>query len=147
MREKSDRIREAVADMDSRKVDFEYDGEMSADVALNEELLKLYPFCRLSAPANVLIMPALHSAHIASNMLAELGGGTTIGPILCGMDKPVQIVQMDASVSDIINLSAVAAIDAIDAQRDGRTRRGNTGGCTVKAGKKTIKKKPGAAGK
>lgn len=87
---------------------------MSADVALNKELLSLYPFCRLKEPANVLVMPALHSAHIASNMLEELGNCTNIGPILCGAAKPVQIVQMDASVADIINLSAIAAIDAID---------------------------------
>lgn len=114
MREKSDRIRDAVKIMDSRKVSFEYDGEMSVDVALNKELLSLYPFCRLSGPANVLVMPGLHSAHIASNMLEELGMGSNIGPILCGFEKPVQIVQMDASVADIINLSAIAAIDAID---------------------------------
>lgn len=114
MKEKSNRIRDAVKLMESHKVDFEYDGEMAADVALNKELLSLYPFCRLSEPANVLIMPALHSAHIASNMLSELGAGVTIGPILCNMEKPVQIVQMDASVADIINLSAIAALDAID---------------------------------
>lgn len=114
MKEKSDRIRHAVKILDERGVDFIYDGEMSADVALNKELLSLYPFCRLKEPANVLVMPALHSAHIASNMLEELGNCTTIGPILCGAAKPVQIVQMDASVADIINLSAIAAIDAID---------------------------------
>jgi len=147
MREKSERIRDAVCEMDKRKVDFEYDGEMSADVALNAELLSLYPFCRLSAPANVLVMPALHSAHIASNMMAELGGGTTIGPILCGMDSPVQIVQMDASVSDIINLSAIAAIDAIETQRATRRRHGNAGNSTAKSKQGTVKKKPKAAGK
>lgn len=119
MKEKSERIREAVRIMDSRKVDFEYDGELSADVALNKELMSLYPFCRLSGPANVLVMPALHSAHIASNLLVELGSGSNIGPMLCGLEKPVQIVQMDASVADIINLSAVAAIDAIDRKGSG----------------------------
>ena len=128
MREKGNRIREAVAILDSRDVDFEYDGEMAADVALNKELLSLYPFCRLSEPANVLIMPALHSAHIASNMLSELGAGTMIGPILCNMSLPVQIVQMDASVADVINLSAIAAIDAIDAKGGThKTKRGNVG--------------------
>ncbi len=114
MREKSERIRLAVKEMDKLNVDFEYDGEMSADVALNEELLSLYPFCRLSKPANVLVMPALHSAHIASHLVEELEAGVNISPILCGMEKPVQIVHMDASVSDIINLAAIAAVDAID---------------------------------
>lgn len=121
MREKSERIRDAVKILDRRKVDFEYDGEMAADVALNAELMALYPFCRLSAPANILIMPALHSAHIASNMLQELSGGATIGPILCGMDKPVQIALMNASVADLINLAGVAAIDAADAANQAKT--------------------------
>ena len=78
--------------MDSRITDFEYDGEMSADVALNADLRELYPFSRLSGPANVLIMPALHSANISSKLLQELGGGTVIGPILVGLTKAVQIV-------------------------------------------------------
>jgi malate dehydrogenase (oxaloacetate-decarboxylating)(NADP+) len=103
-----------VAILDSRNVDFEYDGEMSADVALNPELMKLYPFCRLSGPANVLIMPALHSANIASKLLQELGGGSLIGPFLTGLEKPVQIIQMGATVSDILNLTALAAVDAMD---------------------------------
>lgn len=114
MREKAQRIRDAVKLMDSRKVDFEYEGEMSASVALNEELMSLYPFCRLSAPANVLIMPALHTASIGSELLRELGHGVLIGPILVGMEKPVQIVQMNSSVSDIINMAAVASMESID---------------------------------
>ncbi len=114
MREKSVRLRDAVAMMDARTdVDFEYDGEMGADVALNKELMSLYPFCRLSAPANVLVMPALHSANIVSGMMQELGNGSVLGPVLVGMDKSVQIVNMNASVSDIINLAAVAAMEAI----------------------------------
>ena len=117
MGEKSERILEAVQILDSRDVNFEYDGEMAADVALNTELMKLYPFCRLSAPANVLVMPALHSANIVSNMLQELGGGSMIGPILSGMELPVQIASMNASVSDIINLAGIAAIDSIDSGR------------------------------
>ncbi len=145
MREKSDRIREAVRIMAERNVDFEYDGEMAVDVALNKELLKLYPFCKLSEPANVLIMPGLHSAHISSNMLSELGDGVTIGPILCNMAKPVQIVQMDATVADIINLSAIAAIDAIDLKGPAaKKKRGNVGAkrrASVHAGKKTRVKK------
>jgi malate dehydrogenase (oxaloacetate-decarboxylating)(NADP+) len=112
MREKAERIRQAVAIMDSRQLDFEYDGEMSADVALNPELMALYPFCRLSGPANILIMPALHSANIGAKLLQELGGGTVIGPILIGLEKPVQIVEMGATVSDIVNLAALAAYAA-----------------------------------
>lgn len=114
MHEKAQRVREAVAILDKRNVDFEYDGEMSADVALNPELMKLYPFCRLSGPANVLIMPALHSANIASKLLQELGGGSLIGPFLTGLEKPVQITQMGATVSDILNLTALAAVESMD---------------------------------
>ena len=120
MREKSARIRDAVKHLDSRKTDFEYDGEMSADVALNKDLMSLFPFCRLSGPANVLIMPALHSANITSNVLQELTSGSMIGPILMGMEKPVQIAQMNASVADIINLAAIASMDAIE---QGKTRK------------------------
>jgi malate dehydrogenase (oxaloacetate-decarboxylating)(NADP+) len=116
MREKSVRIRDAVKVLDTKKVDFEYDGEMSASTALNQELMSLYPFCRLSGPANVLIMPALHSAHIASHMLQELSDGVTIGPILIGMNRPVQVLQMNATVSEILNLAALAALEAIEGQ-------------------------------
>ena len=115
MREKSKRIRDAVEILDNRDdINFEYEGEIAADVALNPELMALYPFCRLSGPANVLVMPALHSAHISANLLEELGVGTVIGPILVGLSKPVQIVGMNAGVSDIINLAAIGSIDAIE---------------------------------
>jgi malate dehydrogenase (oxaloacetate-decarboxylating)(NADP+) len=114
MREKAERIREAINILDKRNVNFEYDGEMSADVALNAELLKLYPFCRLKKPANVLIMPALHSASISSKLLQALGGGTVIGPVLTGLEKSVQIVQMGSTVSEILNMAAFAAVDAIE---------------------------------
>jgi len=113
MREKSDRLREAVHVLDGMNVDFEYDGEMSASVALNKEMMSLHPFCRLTGPANVLIMPGLHSAHIASNLLQELGDGVTIGPITVGLQKSAQIVQMTATIGEIMNLAAVAAMDAI----------------------------------
>ncbi len=116
--ERAMRTQDAVAELDRREVDFEYDGEMSADVALDPELLDLYPFCRLSGPANVLIMPALHSAHISSKLLRHLGGGTVIGPLLIGLSKPVQILPMNASVSEIINLAAIAAYDAIGEPSD-----------------------------
>ncbi len=107
--ERSDNVVEAVRILDESNVDFEYDGEMAADVALNEEKMSLYPFCRLSAPANVLVMPAYHSASISTNMLQELGGATVIGPLLVGFDKPVQIVPLGSKDSDIVNMAAIAA--------------------------------------
>ena len=109
---KTRRIREAVRLLDARDLDFEYDGEMSADVALDSGLQSLFPFCRLSGPANVLVMPGLHAANIASKLVQELGGGTVIGPLLVGLEKPVQIVQLGATVSDVLNLAAFAAADA-----------------------------------
>ena len=118
MREKSERIRDAVHLLDHMKVDFEYDGEMSAGVALNKEMMSLYPFCRLSGPANVLVMPGLHSAHIASNLLQELGDGVTIGPITVGLQKSAQIVQMTATIGEIMNLAAVAALESIVEQEN-----------------------------
>ena len=114
MFDKAQRIRDAISLLDARTVDFEYDGEMSADVALDEALLELYPFCRLSAPANVLIMPELHSANISAKLLQKLGGGTAIGPILNGLSKPVQIVQMGSTVSDLVSAAALAAHEVRD---------------------------------
>ncbi|CAI27565.1 NADP-dependent malic enzyme [Ehrlichia ruminantium str. Gardel] len=102
------RMRKAIEILDNCNVNFEYDGEMSIDVALNPELLTLYPFCRLTSSANVLIMPTLHSASISSKLLREATGVPVIGPILVGMEKPVQIVQMSSSVSEILNLTVLA---------------------------------------
>jgi malate dehydrogenase (oxaloacetate-decarboxylating)(NADP+) len=110
--ERSERVQEAVKILDRRRVDFEYDGEMAADVALNPKIMEQYPFCRLSGPANVLVMPAFHSASISTKMLQELGGSTVIGPILVGLDKSVQIVSMSAKDSDIVNMAAIAAYNA-----------------------------------
>jgi len=108
--ERSERVQEAVKILDKRRVDFEYDGEMAADVALNYPLMqRQYPFCRLSGPANVLVMPAFHSASISTRMLQELGGSTVIGPLLVGLNKPVQIVSLNAKDSDIVNMAAIAA--------------------------------------
>ncbi len=107
--ERAERIQEAVKILDKRRVDFEYDGEMAADVALNPRSMEQYPFCRLSGPANVLVMPAFHSASISTKMLQELGGSTVIGPLLVGLDKPVQIVSLGAKDSDIVNMAAIAA--------------------------------------
>ena len=102
-------MRDAVAILDARKVDFEYDGEMSPDVALEPSIRALYPFCRLTGDANVLVMPGLHSTHIATRLAHHLGGGTTIGPLLIGMEFPVQIMPMDASVSQIVDMACLAA--------------------------------------
>ncbi|SOC83988.1 allosteric NADP-dependent malic enzyme [Ensifer adhaerens] len=110
--ERSDRVIEAVKILDRRRVDFEYDGEMAADVALNPKVMEQYPFCRLSGTANVLVMPAFHSASISTKMLQELGGSTVIGPILVGLDKSVQIVSIGAKDSDIVNMAAIAAYNA-----------------------------------
>ncbi|MEO9615529.1 MAG: NADP-dependent malic enzyme [Nitratireductor sp.] len=110
--ERSERVQEAVKILDKRRVDFEYDGEMAADVALNPKLMAQYPFCRLSGPANVLVMPAFHSASIATKMLQELGGSMVIGPLLVGLNKPVQIVSLNAKDSDIVNMAAIAAYNA-----------------------------------
>ena len=109
--ERSDHVRAAVKILDSRKVDFEYEGDMAADVALNMDAMAAYPFSRLTAPANVLIMPAFHSASISTKMLKELGGSTVIGPLLVGLDKPVQIVPLGAQDSDIVNMAALAAFN------------------------------------
>ncbi len=110
--ERSERIQEAVKILDKRRVDFEYDGEMAADVALNPRGMQQYPFCRLTGPANVLVMPAFHSASISTKMLQELGGSTVIGPLLVGLNKPVQIVSLNAKDSDIVNMAAIAAYTA-----------------------------------
>jgi malate dehydrogenase (oxaloacetate-decarboxylating)(NADP+) len=106
-------IRDAVNILDQRKVDFEYDGEMSPDVALEPSIRALYPFCRLTADANVLVVPGLHSAIITARLAHHLGGGTTIGPLLIGMEKPVQIVAMDASSSQIVDMACLAAYQAV----------------------------------
>jgi malate dehydrogenase (oxaloacetate-decarboxylating)(NADP+) len=110
--ERSERIQEAVKILDKRRVDFEYDGEMAADVALNPRVMQQYPFCRLSGPANVLVMPAYHSASISTKLLQELGGSTVIGPLLVGLNKPVQIVPLNAKDSDIVNMAVIAAYSA-----------------------------------
>jgi malate dehydrogenase (oxaloacetate-decarboxylating)(NADP+) len=109
--ERTQRVQEAVHILDSRRVDFEYDGEMAADVALNRELMAAYPFCRLTDTANVLVMPAFHSASISTRMLQELGGATVIGPLIVGLEKPVQMVGLGAKDSDIVNMAALASFN------------------------------------
>ena len=107
----SDRVKDAVDILDHMCVDFEYEGEIAADVALDPEHHHLYPFSRLTQPANVLIMPAVHSASIAVRLLKAAGGATIIGPMLIGMEKPVQIARLGAPVSDIVALAGIAAFD------------------------------------
>jgi len=102
-------LRGAVRLLDSRNVDFEYEGEMAPDVALNPALARLYPFSRLSGPANVLIMPGLQSANLSAKLLRELGGDSVIGPMLVGMTHPVQVAAMTASASDLVTLAVLAA--------------------------------------
>src|SRR5262249_46389782 len=95
-------------------LDFEYEGEMNPDVALNPDARRLYPFSRLSDVANVLIMPALHSASIATGLLQAAGGATVIGPVLTGLDRPIQIAPLGATVSDIVTYATFAAFQAAD---------------------------------
>jgi malate dehydrogenase (oxaloacetate-decarboxylating)(NADP+) len=102
-------IREAVALLDARKPDFEFEGDMPPDVALNPALMKKYPFCRLSGPANVLIMPGLQSANLSAKLLRELGGDQVIGPMLLGIERQVQVATMASSTSDLVTLAVLAA--------------------------------------
>ncbi|TDI62764.1 MAG: NADP-dependent malic enzyme [Alphaproteobacteria bacterium] len=106
-------LRAAVKILEEKKVDFEFDGEMMADVALNPDMAKLYPFSRLTKPANILIMPGLQSANISYKLLAELSGGRVIGPILWGMQKSIQITRMNSTSTDILNMAGLAAIGSL----------------------------------
>ena len=103
------RVRMAVDILNTRHVDFEFDGEIAADVALSREQMEAYPFRQLTEPANVLVMPAMNSASISTNMLQELGGSTVIGPLLVGLDKSVQIVPLGATDNYLMNMAAIAA--------------------------------------
>ncbi len=105
-------IQDAINILHERKVDFEFDGEMSADVALNSKLMQQYPFMGLTEPANILVMPGYHASSIASKMLQELGGATIIGPILIGLEKSVQIVPFSGSDTDVVNIAMLAAYHA-----------------------------------
>ena len=102
-------LRAAVGVLDQRQVSFEYEGEMAPDVALNPRQLANYPFARLSGPANVLIMPGLQSANISAKLLRELGGDAVIGPMLVGLEKPVQIAPMTSTASELVTLAVLAA--------------------------------------
>ena len=107
--ERATKMHQAPKVLDARGVDFEYEGEMTVDVALNLDQMAHYPFCRLSGPANVLVVPARHSASISVKLLQELAGATVIGPILTGVDKPIQICGTGSNVNDILNMAVIAA--------------------------------------
>ena len=106
-------IRDAVAILDADDPGFEYEGEMAPDAALNRHVMKLYPFSRLSGPANVLIMPGLQSANLSAKLLRELGGNATIGPMLIGLEKPVQVAPMTATAPDVLTLAVLAAAGVV----------------------------------
>jgi malate dehydrogenase (oxaloacetate-decarboxylating)(NADP+) len=106
--------RRCVEVLKDRQVDFEFDGEMTADIALDYDLMKSrYPFCNLTGPANILVMPGLHSANISFKLLHQIGSVSVVGPIMIGGAHPFQIVQMGASVADIVQTAVLAAHDAI----------------------------------
>ena len=109
MGDRSEKVRDAVAILDEMDVDFEYEGEMPPDLALNLAKRGNFPFMRLTGPANVLIMPAIHSASISTKLVQELGEATVIGPVLLGLSRPVQIAPLSASVTKILNMAIIAA--------------------------------------
>jgi len=109
--DRGEKVREAIRILDQRGVDFEYEGEMPPELALDPEARAAYPFMRLSGHANVLVMPAIHSASISTRLVQSLGGATVIGPLLVGLEKSVQIVSLGASVSEIITAATFAAYD------------------------------------
>ena len=109
--ERAEKMALAPEVLDARGVNFEYDGEMTVDVALNDDVRVQYPFCRLTGPANILVVPARHSASISVKLLQEMGGATVIGPILTGVDKPIQLCSMTSTANDILNMAVMASSD------------------------------------
>lgn len=109
--DRGEKVREAIRMLDGMNVDFEYEGEMPPELALDPEARSSYPFMRLTGDANVLVMPAIHSASISTRLVQALGGATVIGPLLVGLEKSVQIVPLGASVSEIITAATFAAYD------------------------------------
>jgi malate dehydrogenase (oxaloacetate-decarboxylating)(NADP+) len=107
--ERAEKMHQAPKVLDGRGVDFEYEGEMTVDVALNPVAQAHYPFSRLTGPANVLVVPARHSASISVKLMQEMAGATVIGPILSGIDKPIQICSTVSTVNDILNMAVIAA--------------------------------------
>ena len=109
-------VREAIEILKKEKVDFDFDGEMQPDVALNPVYKEIYPFSKIVGNANVLIMPALHSAAISTKLMKSFGGAKLIGPLLIGLDLPIEVAPLRSSTSDILNLASIAAFssDVID---------------------------------
>ena len=107
--ERMHKVREAVEILDERGVDFEYEGDIAADVALDPLHMLTYPFSRLTDAANVLVMPAIHSASISTKLLDTVGGATVLGPFLTGLEKPVQICKLGATASEIVQMATLAA--------------------------------------
>ncbi|GLO72193.1 phosphate acetyltransferase [Phaeobacter inhibens] len=107
--ERAEKMHLAPAVLDQRGVDFEYEGEMTVDVALNAKAQEAYPFQRLTGPANILIVPARHSASISVKLMQEMGGATVVGPILSGVDKPIQICSTTSTANDVLNMAVLAA--------------------------------------
>ena len=134
-------VREAVAILDDETADFEYDGEMSPDVALDMDLRVVYPFCRLTGPANILIMPGLHAAAISSQILHKLGGGTVIGPLLTGLTRAVQIAPINANDADLVNFASLAAYDSLVIGRQEKERSAAKKGRAGAAKRKSKSKK------
>jgi len=116
--ERMEKVTDAVKLLDARKVNFEYEGDMAADVALDPMHGLTYPFSRLTGAANVLIMPAIHSASISTKMLKAAGGATVLGPFLTGLEKPVQIASLGATASEIIRMATLAAFNPEHRDRD-----------------------------
>ena len=102
-------VREAIEILKNKKVDFDFDGEMQPDVALNPKYKETYPFSKIVGNANILIMPALHSAAISTKLMRTIGGAKTIGPLLIGLGLPIEIAPLRSSPNDILNLASVAA--------------------------------------
>jgi malate dehydrogenase (oxaloacetate-decarboxylating)(NADP+) len=111
MGERSEKVRAAVAMMDEMEIDFEYEGEMPPELALEPDKRGNFPFMRLTGEANVLIMPAIHSASISTKLVQALGGATVVGPMLLGLSRSVQICPLSASVSKILQMATMAAYD------------------------------------
>ncbi|WIY26829.1 NADP-dependent malic enzyme [Parasedimentitalea psychrophila] len=109
--ERAEKMYLAPAVLEQRGVSFEYEGEMTVDVALNATAQEAYPFSRLTGPANILIVPARHSASISVKLMQEMGGATVVGPILSGVDKPIQICSTTSTANDILNMAVLAACD------------------------------------
>ena len=107
--ERAEKMHLAPKVLDERGVSFEYEGEMAVDVALNTHSMQAYPFSRLTGPANILVVPARHSASISVKLMQEMAGATVIGPILAGVDESIQICSSVSTATDILNMAVLAA--------------------------------------